>query len=1070
MTQSEARAILDGLLKAKTSEDCLQQADALSGLPAKYGLQIITTEILPVLEKAAKDKKNGIARESAMIAYSQLFRRFPPSTSVLLKPVLPLVLDAASDKGQVVREASDLAIKGLIQACEPYTLSSHVLPVVLDYLADGSIKWQSRVAAVGLIEVIAAEAPERLGEKLEEVVPAVAACIHDTKKEVSQKGSTAMKSITDVVQNQDLDKSMPQILDALASPDGIKECIRALSHTTFVAEVGPPTLALLVPLLKRAMLDANFGVLTQRQASVVIDNLVKLVPDPTTCLDFLRDLLPCVKRVAETASMPEVRALASRALATLQSAGVEAPQTVDPVKLDDVRQYIAVHTKPEQTPEEQQLVVFVAKMAFDMIVANDYFKKTWEKTLATYLAPVLPASSSPIETANSIRTFYWEDFKVRTGVDTPVTGEQPVVELDFSLAYGGMMLLNKTTLRLYRGHRYGVCAHNGAGKSTLLRAIANGKVEGFPSSDELKPFFVEHKLQGEEGDMPVTDFVHKDFADRSRSEVESVLEEVGFDAVRREQHVGALSGGWKMKLELARAMMSNVDILLLDEPTNHLDVQNVAWLQDYLNKQSKITSMIVSHDSGFLDAVCTDIIHYEKKKLAYYPGNLSAFVAKKPEAKSYYTLSATNAAFHFPSPGILTGINSRTKAIMRLRNCTFTYPGQSTPSLHDVSAVFSLSSRVGIIGKNGAGKSTFIKVLTGEATPQQGTVEKHPNLRVGYVAQHSLHHVNQHTHLTPNQYIQWRYQFGEDKEVLEKETRKISSSDVDIDVEVPHPKTGELLKRRIEFLVGRQKLKKSFQYEVKWQGLDARWNTFIPRERLVELGFSKLVQRFDDWEAGREGLGSRDLNPVEIRKHLESVGLDGDIADNNEIGGLSGGQKVKVVIAGAMWAKPHILVLDEPTNYLDRDSLGGLAVAIRDWSGAVVMISHNDEFVSALCPERWTIEAGRVTAKDKLSVDSGKFEDASATTVADSVVASIAGTPLASAGVSRAGSGTSTPVNVVEDNGGQIGGAKALAKMGKKKRLTRNEKKEQEARRRLRHIEWLSAPQGTPYPPNSDSD
>ena len=145
--------------------------------------------------------------------------------------------------------------------------------------------------------------------------------------------------------------------------------------------------------------------------------------------------------------------------------------------------------------------------------------------------------------------------------------------------------------------------------------------------------------------------------------------------------------------------------------------------------KKNVTCLIISHDSGyailtvahrtssdillsFLDTVTTDIIHYESKKLVYYRGNLSTFVEKHPEAKSYYTLAATSIRFSFPPPGSLMGVRSNTRAIMKISNCTYTYPGRSTPSLIDVSCALSLSSRVGIIGPNGAGKSTLIKVLT----------------------------------------------------------------------------------------------------------------------------------------------------------------------------------------------------------------------------------------------------------------------------------------------------------------------------------------------------------------------
>ena len=172
-----------------------------------------------------------------------------------------------------------------------------------------------------------------------------------------------------------------------------------------------------------------------------------------------------------------------------------------------------------------------------------------------------------------------------------------------------------------------------------MRAIANGQLDGFPDKDTLRTCFVEHKLQGEEGDLDLVSFIALDeeLQSTSREEIAAALESVGFDEERRAQTVGSLSGGWKMKLELARAMLQKADILLLDEPTNHLDVSNVKWLEEYLLEHTDITSLIVSHDSGFLDTVCTDIIHYENKKLAYYKGNLAAFVEQKPEAKSYYT-------------------------------------------------------------------------------------------------------------------------------------------------------------------------------------------------------------------------------------------------------------------------------------------------------------------------------------------------------------------------------------------------------------------------------------------------
>lgn len=223
----------------------------------------------------------------------------------------------------------------------------------------------------------------------------------------------------------------------------------------------------------------------------------------------------------------------------------------------------------------------------------------------------------------------------------------------------------------------------------------------------------------------------------------------------------------------------------------------------------------------------------------------------------------------------------------------------------------------------------------------------------------------------------------------------------------------------------------------------------ISRETMNELGFNKMVQEFDDHEASREGLGYRVLEPKVISKHFEDIGLDPEIANHNEISGLSGGQKVKVVLAGAMWNNPHLLVLDEPTNFLDRDSLGGLAVAIRDFKGGVVMISHNEEFVGALCPEQMHIADGRVVSRTNNAVSLDRFEDSAANSPSG------AGTP---AGASTAASATTSAAASAVNSGAEDEGGELKFKAKKKKKMTRAQQKEREVRRRLRYIEWVSKP------------
>ena len=863
-----------------------------------------------------------------------------------------------------------------------------------------------------------------------------------------------MTSLTTLLSNDDVAPRIPLLIKTMQNPstETLQKAIHALSQTTFVAIVTSPVLALLTPLLERSLNTPTTSQEVLRQTVVVVENLTKLVHDPIEARTFLPKLKPGVQGVKDRASLPEVREMATRALQVIRTAmkdddgnvlsGQIALTSAEDV-LRALDKEVKMHGGIVGEPGDLELWTVTKGYISEMVKEDVNLRQVSRIGSCTgpYLQQLIKMGEADLVSQALEKHFVDEDYR-KFGQPIKVdTGEIEIVNTDFSLAYGGMLLLSHTNITLHKGHRYGLCGRNGAGKSTLMRSIAEGKLEGFPSKDELKTCFVEHN-QGEDADLSILEFVAKDpeLESSGRERISEVLSEVGFTAGpngRQQEKVGSLSGGWKMKLALARAMLMGADVLLLDEPTNHLDVGNVKWLEEYLKSHTEITSLIVSHDSGFLDNVCTDIYHYEQKKLVCYPGNLAAFVRVKPEAKSYYTLSASQVQFKFPNPGILTGVKSSTRAIIRMQNCTYTYPGATKPSIQDTTCALTLSSRTAIIGANGAGKSTLIKLLTGETIPQTGRVEKHPNLRIGYIKQHALEHVEMHMEKTPNQYLQWRYANGDDREVLMKQTRVLTPEDkAQMEKIVSLPGLGE---RKVENLMGRQKYKKTFQYEVKWAGMLPKHNTQVSRETLIELGYSKLIQEFDDHEASREGLGFRQLEPKVISKHFEDIGLDPDIANHNEISGLSGGQKVKVVLAGAMWNNPHLLVLDEPTNYLDRDSLGGLAVAIREYKGGVVMISHNEEFVGALCPEQWHVADGRVTHKGHLAVSMDRFEDSR---------------PGSSAASSNVSSATASAVNTDAEGDGDM-----KFKVKKKtKKLTRAQLKERETRRRLRHIEWLNSP------------
>ena len=734
---------------------------------------------LKSLKAAATNKKSGYERESASIGFSSLFRRAKVQQGLepLYIDTLPILLDLVSDKGDVVREAAQTAIDDLVQLLNPLALPT-LLENIFVITNSSSAKWKSKSTALQILtKLVKSGSPlwkNRFSEHLGLMVPNLENAMHDTKSEVSSAARKCSLAVCSLLQNPDLQPHVPALVSAMASPTAVPSLIKALSSTTFVAEVDGPCLAVLVPLLSRALKEKSME--TIRMTVIVIGNLVKLVRDPRVAAKYLGELFPGVVNIKEGAAFPEVRAFASTTHTIMISAGasnenpessrsraseiVHACEVINKVLSSDNASTV-ISNEGKEIEKDDLLSIFIkyiSEMVVDLSYDRDFDKSKWiDLSIAPYLSHFLQNKREEADKlANEILEVYLEiDKKANAAnVNEYEDDGEELCRTQFSLAYGGLLLLNHTTLRIVRGRRYGICAGNGKGKSTLLKALRDGKVEGYPTQDQLRTIMVEHALQGEDASLPIGDFVAADpnLKDTPREKVTEALESVGFSAEKQQDPVGSLSGGWKMKLELGRAMLIGADVLLLDEPTNHLDVPSVQWLQNWL-VENNTTILTVSHDSRFLDSVCTDIVHYEDRRLVYYKGNLSQFVAKVPAAQAYYTLEATSIRFSFPPPGSLMGVRSNTRAIMKLKDCVFAYPNTPKPQLNGVSCALSLSSRVGILGPNGAGKSTLIKLITGETIPQSGSVYKHPNLRVGYVAQHAFHHIEQHLEKTPIGYM-----------------------------------------------------------------------------------------------------------------------------------------------------------------------------------------------------------------------------------------------------------------------------------------------------------------------------
>jgi len=727
---------------------------------------------------------------------------------------------------------------------------------------------------------------------------------------------------------------------------------------------------MVVPLLLRGLRSTKTA--TRRQGAVIIDNMSKLVDDPIDAAPFLPTLMPALAFAAENMSDPEARNVAENASKQL----TRLSAVCDHAKANSIginQEHVAGLVRDKVTlPADSEIALnHVASLCCSLMLIKQFEAEHWAD-VQKYLA-VIVGDASATSCVERIIPECRELVKVVEMADEDDDNDEELCNCTFTLAYGTKILLHNTPMRLKRGHKYGLLGGNDSGKTTLMRSIANGSVEGFPDPALVRTVFVEADILGELSHLSCVNYILEDprLAGCSREDVLAVMATVGFKEdgkAKPNNPVSSLSGGWRMKLALARAMLQRADILLMDEPTNHLDVINKAWVKNYINSLKSVTCIMVSHDAEFLNECCTDILQINRLKLHQYRGNLDNFIASNPDARAYFSLKESKLKFTFPQPGPIEGVKSRSKALMKLGHAFFTYPGNTIPTLHDITIQVSMASRVGCVGENGAGKSTMIKVLTGELVPQQGEVWKHPNARVAYVAQHAFHHIESHLDKTANEYIRWRYANGEDKESLVKVSMVLTEDEIALQ-RTPFEvlwkdESGKQMKanRVVTELTGtrRENKQKEYEYEVKYRDGSEGYLTFKVLQR---RGWEKTCKAIDARVAQRSGLYTRTLSSANVEAHLAACGLEAEFGTHYRMSALSGGQKVKVVLAASMWNQPHILILDEPTNYLDRESLGALAGAIESFEGGVVIISHNNEFVSTLCPEEWVMDAGHLTTR-----------------------------------------------------------------------------------------------------------
>jgi len=577
--------------------------------------------------------------------------------------------------------------------------------------------------------------------------------------------------------------------------------------------------------------------------------------------------------------------------------------------------------------------------------------------------------------------------------------------------YGGNELLVRSKLCFVNGRKYALIGRNGTGKTTLMRRMARGRIPGFPlhldclligqedpdtigrlfpdqqpvdalikwcksgngthlcSQQEVLEKMLEMACEVEDTDEIERISEHLaevqiaiEYMDdaRQRERARAFLcNELGFTDDLLDTECRLLSGGWKMRLSIARALMMNPDVLLVDEPTNHLDIEGSVWLQNFLST-FKNTVIIVSHDRVFIDAFVTDVVELRHKQLRYYPGDLSSYLdvleeekirklkvvdartkkqqkaeayiekqtkintgkkkvndkalkqakqkkkkmerlqfnkrdGKRYQTRSLKTLSMDSfkgpvkvnieaeersRKFDFLDP---PSLRSSGDVLVKIENMRFSFDkSNKVPVLNDVNLTLTMKSKVAIVGKNGTGKTTLLKILANLTEHDSTSIWRNPNLRIGYVHQHHSEHLMEHVP---------RICYG-------KTTRDVSATD---------------------FLCAK----------FKCSALDAR-------------------------------------------SHLARFGIVGALAICS-LDSLSGGQKARLSFAYVSWEQPNLILMDEATNHLDMHSLTALSEALHSFKGAIVLVSHNRMFCEAFCQELIVVENGTVSKLESKEEDSNAF-------------------------------------------------------------------------------------------------
>ena len=502
-----------------------------------------------------------------------------------------------------------------------------------------------------------------------------------------------------------------------------------------------------------------------------------------------------------------------------------------------------------------------------------------------------------------------------------------------SIRRGPRLLFESANLTIHPGHKVGLTGANGTGKSSLF-ALFRDELHADTGSVSIPDSWViahvaqetpavdiaaiDYVLQGDaeyvslQQQLVTAEADHDGHAQSelhdklavidgytARSRAGRLMHGLGFSAGQEEHPVTTFSGGWRMRLNLAQALMCRSDLLLLDEPTNHLDLEAVYWLEEWLRSYQG-TLVLISHDRDFLDRVVTQIVHIEQQKLKVYTGNYSAFELARTEHLAHQQAAHNKQqreiahirsfVTRFKAQATKAKqAQSRIKALERMEliapahvdspfHFSFYPPTRLTAPLLSLDKVavgynnqalisgvkLSLApgDRIGLLGPNGAGKSTLIKLIAGELAPLQGKRKEAKDIKIAYFAQHQL------------------------------------------------------------------------------------------EQLIMDESSLQHLQRLD-----------RQASESDLRNFVGGFGFHGDDA-LAPVGPFSGGEKARLVLALLVYQKPAVLLLDEPTNHLDLDMRLALTMALQDFEGALIVVSHDRHLLRTVADELWSVSDGQAKVFD----------------------------------------------------------------------------------------------------------